>query len=368
MEIYLSAFAVLLALAALDLYSGRAGMSRAALGAGVLLLVLLAGLRWETGNDWTPYLSYYQAAQAPPFGYEPGYRLLVWLSQRAGLDYTGFLTLSAAIYMSAFALVFARFRHPAVLLLFFYCVYLLGFMGTQRQTLALGFTSLAMLRFYDRKHWSAVALVAVATTFHYTAIVSLLALAVPRSRLSLRALVAVLVGATVLYHFDVVGVLVETGVDALVGDGYLARRLLGYSGGSEWLEVAGFGPLMEVLWLLKRIGLVVAFWLLCSRGRPSLDDYLVNLYVLSAALFLATFKGIPLLALRGPLYFGFFEVVLTYLALRRLGGWFRRETLLVLGGALAAARLYAGVMLYAPDLYLPYKSVVVNTDYERFTY
>jgi len=40
----------------------------------------------------------------------------------------------------------------------------------------------------------------------------------------------------------------------------------------------------------------------------------------------------------------------------------------VIGGALAAARLYAGIMLYAPDLYLPYKSVVTSVDYARFTY
>src|SRR5690606_16222774 len=102
-------------------------------------------------------------------------------------------------------------------------------------------------------------------------------------------------------------------------------RLAAYSAGGEWTQSAGVGPLMQMLWLLKRIGLVVAFWWLCSRERPSLDNYLVNLYALSVVLFLATFKGIPLLALRGPLYFGFFEIVLTYLALQRVGGWFRRE-------------------------------------------
>lgn len=367
MEVYLNVFVVLFALAALDLYSKRAGVSRLMLAIGAVILVLLIGLRWETGNDWRPYLSYYEALQEPPFGFEPGYRMLVRIAQYAGLDYTAFLTLSAAIYMTAFCFVFARFRHPAVLLLLFYCIYVLGFMGTQRQTLALGFTSIAMLRFYDRRRWSAVALVLVGTLFHYTAIISLLAVAVPRSRLSLRALAAVFLAATALYHFDVVGSFVESAVNAVFGGGYLARRLLAYSGG-DYLQTAGVGPLMESLWLVKRIALVVAFWLLCSRERRSLDNYLVNLYALSVAVFLVTYKGVPMLALRGPLYFGLFEVVLTYLALQRIGGWFRRETLLAIGGALAAARLYAGIMLYAPDLYVPYKSVVVNSDYARFTY
>jgi hypothetical protein len=368
LEVYLNAFVLLFALAALDVYSGRAGVSRLTLAIGTVLLVLLIGLRWETGNDWLPYLRYYEALQEPPFGFEPGYRLLVHVAQRAGLDYTGFLTLSAAIYMSAFAVLFARFRYPTVLLLLFYCVYLLGFMGTQRQTLALGFTSIAMLRFYDRKRASGVALVLLGTLFHYTAIVSLLALAVPRARLSLRALAAVLLAAATLYHFDVVGAVVESGLNAVIGGGYLARRLLAYSAGTDWVRAAGYGPFLELLWIAKRLALVAAFWLLCSRERRSLDNYLVNLYALSVAMFLVTYKGIPLLALRGPLYFGFFEIVLTYFALQRLGGWFRRESLVAIGGVLAAARLYAGIMLYAPDLYVPYKSVVVNSDYARFMY
>jgi hypothetical protein len=370
LEVYVNAFVLLFALAALDVYSGRRSVSRLTLAIGTFVLVLLIGLRWETGNDWAPYLHYYQATQSvPSSAYEPGYRLLVWLAQRAGLDYTGFLTLSAAIYMSIFAVVFARFRHPTVLLLLFYCVYLLGFMGTQRQTLALGFTSLAMLKFYDRKHASGLALVGAATLFHYTAVISLLAIAVPRSRLSFRALAAVLLVAAALYRFDVVGAFIESGLNAFVGGGgYLVRRLLVYSAGNDVFLENTFGPLMELLWLMKRLALVVVFWLLCARDRPSLENYLVNLYVLSVVLFLATYKGVPLIALRGPLYFAFVEIALMCLALQRLGGWFRRESLLLVGGALAAARLYGGIMLYAPDLYVPYKSVVTSVDYARFTY
>jgi hypothetical protein len=368
-EVYINAFVLLFALAALDVYSGRASVSRLTLVVGILILVLLIGLRWETGNDWAAYLDYYRATQGQwTSRFEPGYRLFVWLAQRAGLDYTSFLTLSAVIYMSAFGAVFARFRHPTVLLLLFYCVYLLGFMGTQRQTLALGFTSLAMLKFYDRKYVSGLALVAFATLFHYTAIISVLAIAVPRSRLSLRALAAMLLAAAALYYFDVVGAFIETSLNAVVGGGYLVRRLLAYSAGNDVFLADNFGPLMQLLWLVKRLALVVAFWLICSRDRPSLDNYLVNLYVLSVVMFLITYKGVPLIALRGPLYFAFVEIALTCLALQRLGGWFRRESLLLLGSALAAARLYAGIMLYAPDLYVPYKSVVTSVDYARFTY
>lgn len=370
MEIYLDVFVLLFALAALDVYIGRRDVSIFTLAAGVVLLVPFIGLRWETGNDWVPYLLYYDESNVVSIpGQELGYRWFVLLAQRAGLDYTDFLMLSAAIYMSAFAIVFARFRHPAVLLLFFYCVYLLGFMGTQRQTLAMGFTSVAMLRFYDRKFASGVALCLLGTSLHYTALISLAAIGVPRSRLSAPAFAAVLLAAVALYRFDLAGAFVERGANIAIGDGYLARRLLKYSGETELSQMtAGLSPLLELLWVLKRLVLVVVFWLFCSRKKPSLDNHLVNLYALSVALFLATYKGIPLLALRGPLYFGFFEIVLTYRALQRIGGWFRRESLLIVGGAIAAARLYAGIMLYAPALYVPYKSVLLNTDYLRFMY
>ena len=53
MQVYVSVFMLLLALVALDLYSGRPSVSRLSLAAGTLMLVLLVGLRWETGNDWS---------------------------------------------------------------------------------------------------------------------------------------------------------------------------------------------------------------------------------------------------------------------------------------------------------------------------
>src|SRR5215471_11538010 len=97
---------LLFALAALDLYVDRRDVSIVTLSGGVVLLVLFVGLRWETGNDWIPYLLYYNESNVVSIpGFEPGYRVLVLLAQRAGLDYTGFLMLSAAIYMSSLAIM-----------------------------------------------------------------------------------------------------------------------------------------------------------------------------------------------------------------------------------------------------------------------
>jgi hypothetical protein len=371
MELYVSVFALLFALSAVDVYSQRRDLKILCLAFGTVLVVLFIGLRWETGNDWRPYLEFYtQAQNFSTVGrqFEPGFRFFVWASARAGLSYTSFLTLSAAIYMTAFGIFFTRFRHPTVPLLFFYCVYALGFMGTQRQTLAMGFTSLAMLKFYDRRLLVGLLLVALATTLHYTAILCVLAVAVPRTRVRFAVLLAVLLGGYLLYRLDVAGMAVERVVNTIAGDGYLLRRLIAYQPGGAWTQNAGVGPLAELLWFIKRVALAVAFWLLCSRGKRSLDNYLVNLYALSALLFLAFFKAVPLVALRGPLYFAVFEIVLMYLALARIGGRFKHESLLLIGGPLAAARLYAALLLYAPEIYLPYKAVVLNLDYARFVF
>jgi hypothetical protein len=370
-EVYLCAFVVLFAIAAIDLSASERATRLGCAAASAAIVVLLIGLRWETGNDWQPYLAYYEASQyfsAAPSLFEPGYRLLVLGAHALRLDYSSFLLLSAAIYMAAFTATFARFKHPSVLLLLFFAIYVLGFMGTQRQTLALGFTCLAILRFYDRKTVSGVALVLLATSFHYTALVTLLALAVPRSRLSSVGFAGALLAGIALYELDVVGSGIVAAIDAVTGQGYLGARLLAYASGGSWTQAAEQSPLAEALWFAKRLALVVAFWLLCSRPKPSLDNYLVNLYTLSVVMFLALAKAVPLLALRGPLYFAVFEVVLIYLALYRVGGSFRREALLLLGGPLAAARLYAAIALYAPSLYLPYKSVLLNADYARFMY
>jgi hypothetical protein len=370
-EVYLCTFVVLFAIAAIDLSSAERSTRLICAAASATIVVLLIGLRWETGNDWQPYLDYYEASayfSSVPSLFEPGYRLLVLASHALGLGYSSFLLLSAAIYMAAFTTTFARFRHPSVLVLMFFAIYVLGFMGTQRQTLALGFTCLAILRLYDRKIASGIALVLLAASLHYTALVTLLALVVPRTRLSSLGFGGALLAGVALYQFDVVGSGIVAAIDAVTGQGYLGARLLAYSAGGSWAQAPEQSAVAQALWFAKRMALAVAFWLLCSRPKPSLDNYLVNLYVLSVVLFLALAKAVPLLALRGPLYFAVFEVVLIYLALYRIGGSFRREALLLLGGPLAAARLYAAIALYAPSLYLPYKSVLLNTDYARFMY
>ncbi len=244
MEVYLSAFFLLLALSALDLYSSRRRMRLLCLVVGTVLIVLMIGLRWETGNDWNPYLQYYDelrdfSVQGTEF--EPGYRMLVFLATRLGLSYTAFLLCSATIYMTAFGAIFARFRHPTILLLLFYCTYMLGFMGTQRQTLALGFACLGILCFFDRRVLWGLLWVAIATSLHYTAIVSVLALFVPRTRTSFAVFAGALLAGLVLYQLDIVGAVVEGTLNAFGAQGYLAaaagrlrsRRFLAATAGNQ---------------------------------------------------------------------------------------------------------------------------------------
>ena len=369
MEIYVATFALLLLLCVVESYASQPMVRTACLVIGVIALTLFAGLRWETGNDWRPYWQYYSEIRSlDTFSheYDPAFRALAFGAHSLGMTYTGFLLVSSAIYLSLFAWVFTRYRHPCVLLLLFFSIYLLGFMGTQRQTLALGFTSVAIIQCYSRRWLAAGSCLVAAVLFHITAIVSLLALAVPRVKIKFGLLIAAMLLGFLALRLDLVGTLVETALNQLFGDGYLARRLLAYSAGSAWENtIAGFNPLTELLWFAKRGTLVVVFWLLCSTPSRSLNNYLVNLYALSVVLFLFFIKSVPLIALRAGLYFSVFEVVLLYLCLTKLRPYLTREIFLIGASTLAAARLYAGVVLYEPDLYLPYKAVWVEVDHTR---
>ena len=94
MVVYWSLFAYF-ALGAM-LNSGQSGQParRAPMSAfwafGILLIILAIGLRYRVGADWFPYARMYAFARYADLGKmltlgDPGYQLLNWLIQRAGL-------------------------------------------------------------------------------------------------------------------------------------------------------------------------------------------------------------------------------------------------------------------------------------------
>ena len=156
-----------------------------------LLLALMVGLRHQVGGDWRSYEMHYLTTMGAPLQEvleqsDPGYYLIVWLATKVnGGVYL--VNLVCAALFSLGLVAFCR-QQPrpwlALAVAVPYMVLVLG-MGYTRQGVALGLTMLGLVWLARRSTLQFVLLVALAATFHKSAVllVPLAALATPRNRL-----------------------------------------------------------------------------------------------------------------------------------------------------------------------------------------
>lgn len=364
MEVYLFIFIIAAMLTPFDGLRLTHHAQLTLLSIPLVLLVFMAGTRFETGNDWTAYLEYYtflESWQEKAEDFEIGYRLFSYICKALGLSYQGFLFVAAAIYMSLFFLAFRKQRGAGAIILLFYCTYLLGWMGTARQVLAIGLTVWAGEFLLSKKPLKFFALVMLAATFHLTAVIFLLGFLIPRSMPHNRTYVL----CTILCAIggSLLAIALPSLVDRLAGTEGLGEKVIFYGNvGAEELNQAG-GALLQILWYVKRLFFLALFLVMRKRfDTPNLKFYF-NAYFLSVLFFLLINPSLPILATRGVSYFSIYELfLLAALIPRQRGFHFITISFLIL---LAGQRLYTSLYAYHPDLYIPYKGIFINEDFHR---
>lgn len=155
-----------------------------------LWLTALIGFRYNVGGDWGAYLDYLlnvtDIALIDVFSKsDPGYQLLNWVSAKMNWDIYGVNLIGGAIF--AFGLVsFCRSQPRPWLALTVAIPYLVIVvaMGYSRQGIALGLAMLGLVRLGNKSTLGFVVWVAMAATFHKSAVLLLpiAALATARSR------------------------------------------------------------------------------------------------------------------------------------------------------------------------------------------
>jgi hypothetical protein len=142
-----------------------------------VLLVLMIGFRHEVGGDWFTYAEHIEAA-----GYEtvleamgqgdPAYSLLNWLAARGGLG-PYFVNTVCAVIFSWGLVVFCRAQPLPWLALVVSIPYLVTVvaMGYTRQGTAIGLAMLALVDLSKHKLVRFVVFVALAATFHKSAVI-----------------------------------------------------------------------------------------------------------------------------------------------------------------------------------------------------
>lgn len=170
-----------------------------------LLLVLVIGLRHQVGMDWDHYLIHilvaeYDSLEQAATRTDPAYSLLNWLVVQLGLGIYMVNTVCAALF-SWGLLVFCRAQPRPWLALVVALPYLVIVvaMGYTRQGVAIGMVLLALVALSERKLLLFVVFMALAATFHKSAVI-LMPLAVLSSTRN-RIWTALWVGLTTLLFF-----------------------------------------------------------------------------------------------------------------------------------------------------------------------
>jgi hypothetical protein len=315
MNVYLYLFALFLLLCALDFFEKNA-LKIYGLCISYFILLFFVGFRDETGTDWTHYWDHYNKILMSiendykfDWGYEYGSILIAHL----GVNYNIFLFLYTSIYLYLFYYSFSKLIRPNLAVLIFYSVYLIAYMGTSRQFMAMAliFYSLSVLS--DGKFKNHYIYIFIATLFHKTAAVVILSkfivkkLADKSNFYILFSIFKYMLLAAVFTF-----ILVEVVVEYLVAFPLLLEKAQAYIISEDNIPIFYQENDIDRLKLYGlRIFFLIMFFLLINLSKPSaILKNSFNLYLIGSIIFIVFYGAVPAAAIRLSVYFQILEIVL----------------------------------------------------------
>lgn len=157
-------------------YRATPALSRVLLALIGLAFVVLIGLRYEVGPDWTPYATIYKNVSDGSFGdalivTDPGYGAVNWFAGQLNAEFYVVQVVCASIFMAG-VIYFAR-QQPlpwlAILISVPYLVNVVS-MNLTRQSAAIGFELIALGFFSRGKLKQFCMFIILAALFHKTAL------------------------------------------------------------------------------------------------------------------------------------------------------------------------------------------------------
>lgn len=331
------------------------------------LFVFQLGFRWQTGTDWVSYLDHYNEIvrftdiNTTRTGFEKGYSLFVLVIKYFSNNYTVFLIIHSSLFYYFIFNAFKKFSPFLFISLLVFYATSIGTWGANRQFIALGICFFALQYISDKNALKFFALIALATTFHSTAILF-----------------------SVFYFFDrdiKQSVIISTLlICAIIGKTNLPYSVFSYAGG----QIGGMGKTKALLYiqrsteasiknqlsifgLIRRLIYLAIFMLNYNFLAERLPYYkiLFNGFIFGLIIYFLFSSTLTIMVNRGSLYFIFLEGLLISCQLLVLNSRVERGYLSVLLFIVSIFFLLQSISGYE-DLFVPYKGVYINTGFYRF--
>ncbi len=172
---YYSLFAVLTIVAMLEFVSVPRATKNKIYIIGILMFIIFGGLRWNTGNDWKPYMRFFQNFDGDdPFfltSMESGYARFVQFLRLFSNNFSFYLIVLSICVIGLKAIYFYKFTNSLFLVLLVYFGTNLADITAVRQMLAVSLCCIATIFIVEKRPLMFMIFVYFAMQVHVTSVI-----------------------------------------------------------------------------------------------------------------------------------------------------------------------------------------------------
>ena len=170
--IYFIVYAILFAFAYYNVYSDNRKNIDNLFIAGIIIVVLLIGLRWEIGTDWRNYYAYFvNCKDIYETSFELGYVAINKIIRTLTDQYTIFLLLHSIFVFGLIGYFMSRYSQFPILSFALMFALMFGYIGMNRQYISIAFSLFSLQYVIQRRPVPFLVCTLLATLFHLTGLI-----------------------------------------------------------------------------------------------------------------------------------------------------------------------------------------------------
>lgn len=326
----------------------------------VFICYILSFIRWETGTDWTTYYNIYTWIDEPwtnfNNGMELGYNFISHLGKAVFNSYTGVLFLfSSIIYITLARTYLLLSKYPITSLFLSFCVLSFAHIMYVRQNIAVVICGLSVYYIIKQKKWNFIIAILVASLFHRTAFIFLLAYPTFHRVFSIKFHILLIIIALTIG--TVLGKLFLNFIGSF-GLGVISSKIDGYLelGSDDNSMAISTTTVLIKGFINKSIILSLIFYCKCKlKYNTTFFNGLTNLYILGTILYLITLPLSISLA-RIAVYMDSLQVIFIPYILYQQRTLYNRVLLFALISCYFYMRFYASFISFQSE-YVPFTTI-----------
>jgi len=298
--IYLFIGLIIIIIAYLEVINNSPAFSRYSILLISLTLILFAGLRHNVGSDWEAYYNVYKYRDVSFI--EMGYMFLNNTFSDFKLPYNIFLlTINSISIILIYKFIYKNSYLLVIPILIFYSeLYIYFNLSGIRQAIAISITCYSITFAIEKKRAKFVILILLASLFHFTALIFVLAYYIPKSKIKTKHLLITLC----LLYFAFMGI----NNISFFNNENLLKKVMWYT---SYQENSSNLVTLYIIGTIKRfivVGLIILFG--NNLLKKNNNRYFYNIYLFGLIIYLSSYMLSPDIGTRISSYFTIFEIIL----------------------------------------------------------